>query len=108
MSAVRISGRLVDDARHACDVRGFYSLHLTLELPHEGAGQPVLVRVVKPYGSGGAAALACANRSRQLRRGVRVEISAEVMRRVRGRLQADRVSSVMAPDLTVDMRGATT
>lgn len=102
--ALILEGRMAESARAGCTRADAWSLQAVFELPALPGIKPLLVRVIKPYGQGPAAASACKRRAAELRPGVLVRVTSSHLRTRRGGLEAVGVQTLAAPDLEAAQR----
>ena len=109
MPTITLTAPLDADAENRCTRDGQHLLMVRVALPAAAGvrGRQIVVRATKRYGAGPAAGIACRTRSRQLRRGVLVTLTADAMTWVRGVAELHGVHDVHAPNLAVPMHGAT-
>ena len=100
MAAIVITGHLLRDAEPRMTARsGEWALHLELSPPAGPRGKPRVYRGVKHYGTGHAAAFAAKRRAQDLKRGVRVCVTASGEDAQRGYSLLAPLDHIETPDL---------
>lgn len=96
MSGIYIEARVVSDAR-ARNTRSGWQLAFDAEIaPSTPTERAATFAIRYPYGQGEAAGVACRNKARCLRAGVRVQVRAKGGH---GRVVLDGVQDINPPDL---------
>jgi hypothetical protein len=96
MASLRIEARVVADA-HARRTRSGWQLDFDVEIAPRAPGDtPATFAVRHAYGQGEAAGVACRNKAHCMRKGVRVNLTANAGR---GRVLLGGVQDISLPDL---------